>query len=43
MAIIVMYGIDMSSAGIERIYGPIEGAESEVYRNYAAGGDREPG
>jgi hypothetical protein len=25
IAIIVMYGIDMSSAGIERIYGPMEG------------------
>lgn len=30
MAIIVMYGIDMSSAGIERIYGPIEGAASNT-------------
>lgn len=27
MAIIIMYGIDMSSAGIERIYGPLEGAD----------------
>ncbi|HTG69785.1 MAG TPA: hypothetical protein VL921_11035 [Candidatus Udaeobacter sp.] len=27
MAIIIMYGIDMSSAGIERIYGPVEGAD----------------
>ncbi|MDQ8736737.1 hypothetical protein [Paenibacillus sp. LHD-38] len=27
LAIIVMYGIDMSSHGIERIYGPIEGAD----------------
>ncbi len=25
IAIIVMYGIDMSTAGIERIYGPMEG------------------
>lgn len=27
MAIIIMYGIDMSSAGIERIYGPVEGTD----------------
>ncbi|KRE54198.1 hypothetical protein [Paenibacillus sp. Soil522] len=27
MAIIIMYGIDMTSAGIERIYGPVEGAD----------------
>lgn len=27
LAIIILYGIDMSSAGIERIYGPIEGAD----------------
>ncbi|MGO4696280.1 hypothetical protein AB4Z50_18565 [Paenibacillus sp. 2TAB26] len=26
LAIIIMYGIDMSSSGIERIYGPIEGS-----------------
>jgi len=25
MAVIIMYGIEMSSSGIERIYGPIEG------------------
>ncbi|MEV5028658.1 hypothetical protein [Paenibacillus sp. LPE1-1-1.1] len=27
LAIIVMYGIDMSSHGIERIYGPVEDAD----------------
>jgi hypothetical protein len=30
MAIIIMYGIDRSSAGIERIYGPIEGVNGNT-------------
>ncbi|OMF34157.1 hypothetical protein BK133_12575 [Paenibacillus sp. FSL H8-0548] len=33
MAIIVMYGIEMSSSGIERIYGPMEGGSE--YTEYA--------
>lgn len=27
LAVIILYGIDMSSAGIERIYGPMEGVD----------------
>lgn len=27
LAVIILYGIDMSSAGIERIYGPMEGSD----------------
>lgn len=28
LAVIILYGIDMSSAGIERIYGPMEGVDA---------------
>ncbi|MEK3881644.1 hypothetical protein [Paenibacillus sp. PL2-23] len=43
LAIVVMFGLEMTSSGIERIYGPIEGegGYSNPY-GYETGGAQEP-